>query len=143
MIVVDVNLLIYAVDSSSPRHPQARDWLEGRLSGTETMGFAWSVLTAFIRLSTRASVFERPLTPSEAFDLVDGWLAQPPSVVVHPTERHSAVMREILARLGVAGNLVPDAHLAALALEHGAELASSDHDFARFARLRWADPLAG
>ena len=142
MILPDVNLLLYAVDSTSPRHTGARDWLERCLSGTETLAFAWSVLTAFIRLSTRASVFEQPLTPAQTFDLVDQWLAQPPAVILHPTERHHVVLRELLEPLGTAGNLVPDAHLAALALEHGAVVASSDHDFARFAGLRWSDPLA-
>ncbi len=142
MTLSDVNLLLYAVDAASPRHDAARAWLEDRLSGSETFAFAWSVLLAFLRLSTRAAVFEHPLTPVQAFDVVEGWLAQPSVVVLHPGDRHHVVMRELLEPLGTAGNLVPDAHLAALALEHGASLASSDHDFARFAGLRWVDPLA-
>ena len=142
MILTDVNLLLYAVDSTSPRHAVARAWLERCLSGTESFALAWSVLTAFVRLSTRPAVFERPLTTTEAFDLGAGWLAQPPVVVVHPTETHHITLRDLLQPLGTAGNLVPDAHLAALALEHGAMIASSDHDFARFAGVRWADPLA-
>ena len=142
MILTDVNLLLYAVDSTSPRHAVARAWLERCLSGTESFALAWSVLTAFVRLSTRPAVFERPLTTTEAFDLVAGWLAQPPVVGVHPTETHHITLRDLLQPLGTAGNLVPDAHLAALALEHGATIASSDHDFARFAGVRWADPLA-
>ncbi len=142
MILTDVNLLLYAVDSTSPRHAVARDWLERRLSGSESFAFSWAVLTAFIRLSTRPAVFERPLTTAQAFDLVTGWLAQPPVVVLHPTETHHIALRELLEPLGTAGNLVPDAHLAALALEHGATIASSDRDFARFPSVRWADPLA-
>jgi hypothetical protein len=143
VILPDVNLLLYAVDEASPRHAAARAWVERVLSGPETVAFAWSVLVAFIRLSTHPAIFDHPLSPQEAFDLVDGWLGQPSTVIVHPGERHHAMMRELLDPLGTAANLVPDAHLAALAREHGAVLASSDHDFARFAGLRWGDPLAG
>ena len=142
MTLSDVNLLLYAVDSTSPRHEAARRWLEERLSGTETFGFAWTVLLAFVRLSTHRSVFERPLTLAQAFDLVDEWLAQPSAAVLHPTDRHAAVVRELLEPVGAAGNLVVDAHLAALAIEHGATLASSDRDFGRFPRLAWVDPLS-
>ena len=142
MILADVNVLLYAIDERSTRHAAARAWLEGRLTGPETFAFAWSVLTAFLRLSTRASVFVRPLTPQEAFDLVDDWLAQPNVVVVHPGERHARILRELLFPLGTAANLVPDAHLAALSIEHGATVATSDHDFGRFAGIHWADPLA-
>jgi uncharacterized protein len=142
VILPDVNLLLYAIDETAPRHGTARSWLEARLSGPETVAFAWSVLTAFLRLSTHSAVFQHPLAPGQAFDLIDGWLGQPSVVMVHPGDRHSVIMRELLAPLGSAGNLVPDAHLAALAITHGATLASSDHDFARFAGLRWLDPLA-
>ena len=142
MRLTDVNLMLYAVDTSSPRHRAARRWLEERLSGTETFAFAWAVLLAFVRLTTNPRVFEAPLRSGEALDLVDGWLARPCSTVVHPTERHAAILRELLEPLGTAGNLTSDAHLAALAIEHGAELCSSDSDFSRFAGLRWLDPLA-
>ncbi len=143
MILPDVNVLLYAVDEASESHPRARDWLERSLSGTQTVAFAWSVLTAFIRLSTRPAVFAQPLTVAQAVDLVEGWLAQPPVVVVHPTDRHLAILRDLLEAAGTAGNLVPDAHLAALAIEHGATVASSDRDFARFAGVRSSDPIAG
>lgn len=142
MKLTDVNLLLYALDASAPRHRAARRWLEERLSGTETFAFAWAVLLAFLRLSTNPRVFERPLEPTEAFDIIDGWLGQPCATVVHPTDRHPAVLRELLEPLGTAGNLTADAHLAALAIEHGAELCSSDADFSRFPGLRWIDPLA-
>jgi toxin-antitoxin system PIN domain toxin len=142
VILPDVNVLLYAVDETSPRHAAARDWLVRCLSGKETFGLSWSVLTAFIRLTTRAAVFERPLELAQAFDLVDGWLAQPPVVVLHPTSRHHIVLRRLLEPFGTAGNLVPDAHLAALAVEHGATIASCDRDFGRFAGVTWADPLA-
>jgi uncharacterized protein len=137
----DVNLFLYAYDSRSPRHEAARKWLEQTLSGTETVALSWTVLLAFIRLSTRPAVVEQPLDASEAIDLVQSWLDQPCATVVHPTERHTAVLRELLDPLGTAGNLTTDAHLAALAIEHGAELCSSDTDFARFGGLRWQDPL--
>jgi toxin-antitoxin system PIN domain toxin len=100
------------------------------------------VLLAFLRLSTNPRVFDAPLGPAEAFDLVDGWLAQPCATVVHPTERHAAILRKLLEPLGTAGNLTTDAHLAALAIEHGADLCSSDSDFSRFTGVRWLDPLA-
>jgi uncharacterized protein len=140
--LTDVNLLLYALDAASPRHRAARRWLEQRLSGAETFAFSWVVLLAFIRLSTNPRVFREPLEPAEAFDIVDGWLGQPCATVVHPTDRHPAVLRELLQPLGTAGNLTTDAHLAALAVEHGAELCSSDVDFSRFAGLRWTNPLA-
>lgn len=142
MKVTDVNLLLYALDQNSPRHRAARRWLEDRLSGTETFAFAWMVLVAFLRLSTSPRVFENPLDPREALDIVEGWLAQPCATVIDPTERHLAVLRRLLEPLGTAGNLTTDAHLAALAIEHGAELCSSDRDFSRFPGLHWLDPLA-
>jgi uncharacterized protein len=138
----DVNILIYAYDEESTFHAEARAWLEEILSGTEPIGFAWAVLLGFARISTSPSVFEKPLESAEALDRIDDWLAQPVATVVHPTERHAGVLRELLEPLGAAGNLVSDAHLAALAIEHGAELYSRDNDFARFAGLRWVDPLA-
>ena len=141
MKLTDVNLLLYAVDTSASRHGAARRWLEEQLSGTETLAFAWIVLLAFLRLSTNPRVFETPLGLSEAFDMVDGWLAHPSSTVVHPTDRHAAILRELLEPLGTAGNLTTDAHLAALAIEHGADLCSSDADFSRFGGVRWLDPL--
>lgn len=142
MRLPDVNLLLYAVDEQSPRHAAARSWLEDRLSGTETVAFDWSTLNGFLRMSTRAAIFQRPLPVGQAFDLVEDWLEQASVIVVAPSDRHAQVMRELLEPLGTAGNLVPDAHLAALAIEHGAILESCDHDFARFRGLRWADPLA-
>jgi uncharacterized protein len=137
----DLNLLLYAVDESSARHGPARAWVEERLSGAETFALAWAVLLAFIRLTTSSRVFQSPLTPSQALDLVDSWLAQPCATVVHPTSRHAPVLRQLLEPLGTAGNLTTDAHLAALAIEHGAELCSTDTDFSRFAGLRWTNPL--
>ena len=141
MKLPDVNLLLYAVDEGSAWHEPARAWVEERLSGTETFALTWVVLLAFIRLTTSPRVFRSPLSTSEALDLVDSWLAQPCVTVVHPTSRHAPVLRDLLEPLGTAGNLTTDAHLAALTIEHGAELCSTDRDFSRFSGLRWADPL--
>ena len=142
MKLVDLNVLLYAVDTTAPRHKTARAWLETALSATETIGLTWLVLLGFLRLSTSARVFRTPLEPSVAFDLIDGWLSRSNVTVLHPTERHVSILRELLEPLGTAGNLTSDAHLAALSLEHGAELCSSDTDFARFPGVRWQDPLA-
>ncbi len=141
MKLLDANLLIYAVDEDSARFAQAHPWVEGALGGRETVALPWAVLLAFLRLTTKPQVMTSPLTAGEALNLIDGWLARPNTVVVHPTERHSAVLRELLAPFGTAGNLSSDAHLAALAIEHGAELHSCDADFSRFTGLRWTDPL--
>ncbi len=142
MILVDVNLLIYAVNEDAPGHQKAKAWLEAVISGTETVGLSWTVLLAFLRLTTRAGLFQRPLTVETAFDLVDAWLQQPTVMIVEPTAQHLRILRELVLPLGTGGNLTSDAHLAALAMEHRAELCSTDHDFARFGRLRWLNPLA-
>ena len=142
MKLADVNLLLYAYDQVAPQHTRARPWLESLLSGTESVGFAWTVLLAFVRLSTRVRIFASPLTSAEAFDIIDSWLAQPCALVVQPTDRHSAILRGLLEPLGTAGNLTSDAHLAALAIEHGGEVCSADTDFGRFRGLRWSNPLA-
>lgn len=141
MIVPDANLLIYAVDQSAPLHRQAHRWLEDLMSGSETVGMSWSVLLAFLRLTTRQGILRQPLSPKQAFGLLDDWLDQPPVTILHPGQRHARVLRELLEPLGLAGNLTSDAHLAAIAIEHGAELCSADSDFARFHGLRWRNPL--
>lgn len=143
MKLPDVNVLLYAVDESSPHHEAAGRWWDATLSGDETVGLSWTVLLAFVRLTTNPRVFARPLTPDDSLDLVEGWLGRPVSTVVHPTDRHLGVLRGLLGETGTAGNLTTDAHLAALAVEHGAELWSTDSDFARFRGLRWRNPLAG
>jgi toxin-antitoxin system PIN domain toxin len=142
MILVDANLLIYAVNQDAPLNKKAQPWLESALSGKETVGFPWNVLLAFLRLTTRPGLFRRPLHVDTAFDLVAAWLDQTSATIVHPGPRHLAVLRDLLQPLGTGGNLTSDAHLAALAIEHGAELCSSDTDFARFPGLNWRNPLA-
>jgi toxin-antitoxin system PIN domain toxin len=141
VILPDSNLLIYAVDTGSPSHHAARTWLERQLSGNEAVAFAWVTLLTFLRLTTRFGVFTQPLTIEEAFGYTEEWLDQPSAVVVHPGPRHQALLREMVDVAGTAGNLVTDAHLAALALEHGAVLATADRDFGRFPRLRVMYPL--
>ena len=141
MKLPDVNLLLYAIAEDTAPHAKARSWLEDVLSGTEAVAFSWSVLLAFVRISTNPAAFEHPLSASESLDYVEGWLAQPVAEVVNPTHAHASILRELLEPLGTAGNLTSDAHLAALAIEHGAELCSRDADFSRFAGLRWSNPL--
>jgi toxin-antitoxin system PIN domain toxin len=130
--LVDANVLLYAVNEADPKHTAARRWLDAALNGTETVGFAWAALLAFLRLSTRAGLFPRPLSVDEACDRVDAWTSQPPSVVLDPTPHHLAILTDLLENIGAGGNLVGDAHLAALAIEHGATIVSYDADFGRF-----------
>jgi toxin-antitoxin system PIN domain toxin len=143
MKLPDVNVLVYAINGEAHHHDSARAWLEAALSDTETIAFCWSVLLAFVRLTTRPAVFAAPLAATEALDLIDSWLAQPCATVVEPTPRHAGILRSLLDEVGTAGNLTTDAHLAALAIEHGAELCSYDADFGRFAGLRWTNPARG
>lgn len=143
MRIVDLNLLLYAIDRTSPLHPPARAWLETTWSGEEPIGLPWIVLLGFLRLSTSPRIFTHPLTSEQALALVDEWLERPCVRAVAPGEEHWRILRALLAETGAAGNLTTDAHLAAIAIEHGAELCSCDSDFARFPRLRWVDPLKG
>ncbi|MFS8584230.1 MAG: type II toxin-antitoxin system VapC family toxin [Acidimicrobiia bacterium] len=140
MILVDANVLLYAVNESVDKHEQARSWLDGALNGREPVGLSWIVLLAFLRLSTRVGLFPSPLTVREAIDRVEAWLAQPPSVVLEPTSRHLSVLAGLLASTGSGGNLVNDAHLAALAVEHDATIVTYDTDFGRFPGVRWQLP---
>ncbi|MBA2497726.1 MAG: type II toxin-antitoxin system VapC family toxin [Acidimicrobiia bacterium] len=140
MRLVDANVLLHAVNTDAAEHTAARRWLEASLNGLEPVGFAWVVLLAFLRIGTRPGILPTALTVDEAGGYVEGWLAQPPAVVVHPTTRHLGVLRGLLAGTGSAGNLTSDAHLAALAVEHDAEVWSFDRDFGRFVGLRWRHP---
>jgi toxin-antitoxin system PIN domain toxin len=141
VILLDANLLVYAAVSSFPQHEAARLWLDERLNGSARVGLPWPSLTAFLRLVTNARVFERPMPMALAWRQVEAWLGCEPAWTPSPTERHAATLARLLAGPGVAANLVPDAHLAALAIEHGLELCSTDGDFARFPGLRWSNPL--
>ncbi|MGH9418337.1 MAG: type II toxin-antitoxin system VapC family toxin [Thermoanaerobaculia bacterium] len=141
MILVDANLLIYAIDLDSPHHRQAQAWLEGILSGTTPVGLAWIVVLAFLRITTRKTSARNPLTPERAIAHVDSWLALPHVTLVFPGEKHWPILRNLLQSSGTAGNLTSDAHLAALAIEQGYSVYSGDHDFRRFAGLKVINPL--
>ncbi|HYI99358.1 MAG TPA: type II toxin-antitoxin system VapC family toxin [Thermoleophilaceae bacterium] len=132
----DTNVLLNAVNEDAPRHDVARDWLNGALSDTEAVGFAWLGLLGFLRIATKQAVFANPLTPVGALDLIDDWLARPQATLLHPSDRHLSVLRELTEKTGTAGDLTSDAHLAAIAIEHGARLATFDTDFYRFKGLR-------
>lgn len=132
MLLVDANVLLHAVNERSREHAVARDWLRRALDGDEAVALAWTVVLAFLRLSTHTAVFPRPLAPGAAAEVIERWLHASPVVTVEPTRQHLSLLRGLLDRSGAGGNLVGDAHLAALALEHGATVVSFDRDFARF-----------
>ena len=141
MILVDANILLYAEDSLSPFNQRARSWWDRQLSGTMAVCLSWVVLSAFIRIGTNPRVFEHPLSLDQALVRVQSWLDQPCTRIIQPTQRHWTVYQQMLTTGQAIGNLVTDAHLAALAIEHGCELFSTDSDFARFPKLKWRNPL--
>ncbi len=140
MLLVDANVLLHAVNERAREHDAARAWLMEAIAGPEAVGFPWTVTLAFLRLSTHPSVFARPLSPEQAGSIAEAWLGAPHAVVVEPTRRHLPLLRGLLAASGTAGNLVSDAHLAALALEHDATIVSFDRDFGRYDGVRWRLP---
>ena len=142
MRLVDLNVLLYAVNREAPQHETVRRWWEAALSGDEPIALVWTVLLGFLRLSTSARVFTKPLEQSQAIERVEAWLIHPNTRVVHETEEHWLILKELLHQTGTAGNLTTDAHLAALAIALGAKLASCDADFGRFPGLRWENPAA-
>jgi toxin-antitoxin system PIN domain toxin len=139
--LVDANVLIYAVNSDSVHHRRARRWLEHELSGMDAVGLAWSVVLAFLRITTRHGIMERPLSADDAVAYIDSWLGHPSVELVVPGENHWPIFRALIAASGTAGNLTSDAHLAALAVEGGWTLVSTDNDFHRFAGLAVLNPL--
>jgi hypothetical protein len=141
VILVDSNILLYAEDALSPLHDVAREWWDGQLSGTSPVCLCWPVIGAFIRIGTNPRVFEIPLPLKAAIARVQSWLDQPCTRLIYATERHWSTYQDLLVEGQANGNLVTDAHLAALALQHSCELMSTDADFARFPRLRWTNPL--
>ncbi len=141
-MILDANLLLYGRNASDPRHADARAFLEEVLNGPRRVGLPWQSLTAFVRIATHPRVFRAPLSTATASDQVEQWLAAPAAWVPVPGEGHAEVLLGLLRRLRLAGPLVSDAHLAALALEHGTGIWSTDTDFARFPGLRWEDPLS-
>ncbi|MDE2640963.1 MAG: type II toxin-antitoxin system VapC family toxin [Chloroflexota bacterium] len=141
MIVPDLNLLIYAHNEAEPRHVPARRWWEDLVNGTERVGVPWVVTTGFVRLLTQRGVRADPATPEQVLDYVQEWFSFPHVVPLNPGVEHLTLIRRALAATGAGGNLVTDAHIAALAIEYQAEVHSNDADFARFPGLRWRNPL--
>ena len=140
MKLVDANVLLYAVNTDARHHARSVGWLDAALSGSDTVAFAWVALLAFVRLSTKVGLFPSPLDVEQAMDRVDAWLSAAPAVVLEPTVDHARIVRNLLRSLGSGGNLVNDAHLAALSIEHRCGIVSFDNDFARFAGVTWQLP---
>ena len=141
MILVDANILLYAEDELSPRHVAACAWWDAQLSGRSPVSLCWTVLNAFIRIGTNPRVFDHPLSLDQAISRVQSWIDQPPVRIVSPTQRHWEIFQKMLREGQAVANLVTDAHLATLAVEHGCELISTDSDFSRFPDLQWRNPL--
>ena len=141
MTLVDANLLLYAYDSSSPQHEPARKWLESTLSEPEPSAFAWMTILAFLCIGTNPRALRQPLSVADALEIVSEWLSRANIVVVNPTERHWEIFRGLVVKGQAQSSLISDAHLATLAIEHGAILATTDRDFTRFPGLRILNPL--
>lgn len=142
MILLDANILLHAYNPSFPQHEQARTLVQKILSEPPPVALPWATILAFIRVGTNPRAFPEPLTVKEATTIVAAWLARPTVAVIQPTERHWEILRGLLVSTRARGAEVPDAHLAALAIEHGATLCTTDRGFARFPGLEWIDPLA-
>lgn len=142
MILLDANLLIYAVNRDLPQHKVARNWLEKTFSDPDDVGLPWVSVLAFLRLSTNPRVFKAPLKVEEAIAYADEWMALPSVSLVVPGFRHWEIFKNLLAQSGTGGNLTTDAHIAALALEGGYAVYSADNDFRRFPGIRHVNPLA-
>jgi len=143
LILIDANLLIYASDKLSTQHSTAKDWLDRQLIGPVRVGLPWPSLLAFLRVVTNPRIYARPASAREAWGQVLAWLGCAPVWIPQPTERHAEILGQLLVLPGVRANLVYDADLATLAIEHGLILCSTDGDFGRFPGLRWENPLAG
>ena len=140
MKLVDANVLVYAVNSASEHHEASRRWLDRALSGADIVGLAWVPLLAFARLTTKHGLFPSPLDPRDALAQIREWCAAPGAVLVQPSARHADVLSDFVVQVGAGGNLVNDAHLAALAIEHRGSVVTYDHDFGRFDGVRWDTP---
>lgn len=140
MRLVDANVLLYAVNADTTHHEVSRQWLDHALGGADTVGLTWLVVTAFVRLSSKIGLFPQPLSTGEAIAQVQAWIDAPGGTVVEPTAHHLSVLGRVLEPVGSGGNLVSDAHLAAIALEHRAEVVTFDADFGRFPGVRWRRP---
>ena len=141
MKLVDLNLLLYAYNSGALEHRTASSWLAGVMMSAERVGLSWVTLLGFMRLSTAPRVLADPYEVREAVDIISTWLARDNVAIVSPTDRHWPILSDLLPRHRVRGSLITDAHLAALAIEHGATLCTNDRDFLRFAGLKVEFPL--
>jgi toxin-antitoxin system PIN domain toxin len=142
-VLLDANVLLYSVDQSSPHHARCADWVRRAFEGPRRIGLSWQTIGAFLRIATHPRVFSRPLSAADAWSMVEHWLAAPNSWVPTATERTAVILGDLIKDLDLRGNLVTDAQLTALAIEHGLSIVSVDSDFARFDGLRWINPLAG
>jgi uncharacterized protein len=142
MILVDANLLVYAHVRSFQQHERARAWLDSQFNGNSRVGLPWHSLLAFLRIVTNPRIFQTAAKMTDAWNQVEAWLSCEVAWIPETTDRHRDVLGSLLQGSGIQANLVPDAHLAALAIEHGLTLCSTDGDFARFKNLRWHNPLA-
>jgi len=141
LIIVDSNILIYSVNSTSPFHVKAKDWLEGLFSGSDRVGLPWVSVWSFVRITTNHRLFKRPLSVDAARTVVSDWVSHPSCLMIEPGVRHFQILFDLVSKYQAAGPLLSDAVVAALALEHGGRLASTDQDFARFAVLDWINPI--
>lgn len=140
-MLIDANLLLYAVHERAEQHAAAADWLTEQLNGPRRVGLPWQSLAAFLRIATHPRAFERPLPASVAWARVADWLSAPVAWIPEPGPAHAPILGQIITTYDVRGNLIPDAFLAALAVEHGLTVYSTDTDFARFDEVRWENPL--
>lgn len=143
MILIDANILIYSHAVSYPQHEKSRTWLDAQMNGSTRVGLPWASILAFIRVVSNHRIFTPPASTSEAWSRVKTWLACDPVWIPQPTDRHAEILGSLMSQPGMGSALVSDAHVAALAIEHGLTLCSSDTDFARFPELRWHNPLIG
>jgi uncharacterized protein len=141
VIFVDANILLYAENSGSPLNRKALQWWSSALSGNEAVCLCWEVINAFIRIGTNPRVFNNPLSTSEALDRVSSWINQPCARIIHPTTKHWEIFTDMLISGQASANLVSDAHLAALAIEHNCTLYSTDKDFRKFPKIKYKNPL--
>lgn len=140
-MLVDANILLYAVDESSPFHPAARTWIEGAMNGARRVGLPWATLGAFLRIATNPRALESPMRPAQAWAVVESWLDRSVTWIPQPSDRHARILGQLIVELDLRANQIPDAQLAALAVEHGLTIISADTDFARFTDVAWENPL--
>ena len=141
-MLVDANVLLYAIDEDSPNHQRAREWLETALNGSRRVGIPWASLIAFVRISTHARALREPLSPAEAWQFVEEWLDAPATWVPVPGRGYRDILGRLVRDLDLRGNLVSDAGLAAICIEHGLQMVSADSDFARFTEINWLNPVS-